>query len=208
MSISGISGNNLAIMGSTSLTNLAAVNSGSQSSGNGSSIAGGGKFASAINLALSQLGIHSASSPTSTSATSTTQNSQQALSAFMQNLFAAMQAQMSTHLSSTSANSSSNNATHAIASTSGHHAHHGGGISKLESGLQNLLQQLSAPSPSSQTASGSSNPSLNLLQQSFNNLLSANAASGTGTTLTGFLQSLSQNMQGTQPTGNIVSTLA
>jgi len=86
-------------------------------------------------------------------------------------------------------------------------------MGKIEGGLQNLIQQLSSSSSAdtsgSSTAgsgSSSSNSSLDALQQSFDNLLSADGKSGSGATLENFLQTLSQNMQGSLPTGNVIAT--
>jgi hypothetical protein len=236
MSISPIASNNSAIY-STQLLDLASVNSSAQNSdgdNNGNSISGvagsGGKFASAISQALTQLGVTSpaASSNSNATDTSTAQDPQQALASFMQSLFAALHAQSGTQ-TATSNNSTSDNSstvgavTSTTAATSsnavagksgeGHHHHHGGGgMSKLEGGLQNLIQQLSSSgqsasdSSTSTSDSNSSNSTLDALQQSFNNLLSADGASGNNVSLTSFLQSLSQGLQGAPATGNVVTT--
>lgn len=86
-------------------------------------------------------------------------------------------------------------------------------MGKLESGLASLSQQLSATSDSSASDSSSSgsstsNPSLDALQQSFNNLMAADGGSGSNATLQGFLQSLAQNLHGAPATGNVVATRA
>lgn len=127
-----------------------------------------GGLASAINQSLARMGVNGASS----------QNSQQALSAFMQSLLAALQSQ------------NGQGAAH-------HHGHHHGG--GIQAGLQNLIQALSSPGASSNSSSA--------LQQSFQNLLNANGASGNQATLAGFLQTLSQNLQASSLSGNVVNTL-
>lgn len=186
------------------------------------SSANGGRFASAISQALSQLGVPSGSSSTTANAasdpTSSTaaQDPQQALAAFMQNLFASLQSQGSGQTTSTHSGTDSDGdsdgsgAAPAVSGASGgrhHGGHHGGGLSKIESGLQNLMQQISSSS-SSATGSTASDSASSPLQQSFQNLLSADGASASNVTLASFLQTLSQNLQGATPTGNVVSTQA
>ena len=224
MSVSSITGSNAAIP-STQLTGISSVNSSGQDSdgdNDGSRVSGasggGGKFASAIGQALSQLGISpgaatsTTTSPSSTS--STTQDPQQALAAFMQNLFAALQSQSGQSGAAGSAAGAGADPTAAVAGTAGHghHHHHGGGMGKIEGGLQNLIQQLSSSSSSSASdsttsgsSSGTSNSTLDALQQSFNSLLSTGGTSGSNASLSSFLQSLSQSMQGAAATGNVVS---
>jgi hypothetical protein len=228
MSISPIKPNDSAIT-STQFLGISSVNSGAQDSdgdNDGSRVSGasgnGGKFASAINQALSQFGISSAAASTTTGASSTasTQDPQQALTSFMQNLFAALHGGTQSTAANTNQaagrsdsdgdNDGSSTSAVSGATGNGHHHHHGGGVSKLEGDLQNLIQQLS--SSSGQSASGSStsgstssNSALDALQQSFNSLLSANGVSGGNASLSSFLQSLSQDLQGAPPTGNVVT---
>ena len=144
--------------------------------------AGGGRFASAIMQTLSQAGISTGSSA---------QNPQQALQSFMQSLFAAMQSQAA----GTGSDGDNNGNGSSSVSAAGMHGK-GGGIGKIEAGLQNLIQQLSSSGSSSSSAGAA-------LQQSFQNL----AGTQGSTTLTGFLQSLAQNLQGAGTTGNVVNTL-
>lgn len=236
MSIPAIGSNNSAIY-TTALSSSSAVNSVKQDSDGDndgsrapSAVGGGGKFASAINDALSQLGVTptSASSDSDASGTATTQDPQQALASFMQSLFAALQGQ-----SGAQGNASTNAAaagspavgaatngtppanTNSVTGTSGeghhHHHGHGGGMGKLEGGLQNLIQQLSSSSQgasgsSTSDSSSSSSSTLDALQQSFSNLLGADGASGSNVSLTSFLQTLSQGLQGAPATGNVVTT--
>lgn len=187
------------------------------------SSANGGRFTSAISKALSQLGVPSGSSSTTANAASdpttsstASQDPQQALAAFMQNLFASLQSQGSGQTTSTHSGTDSDGdsdgsgAASAVSGASGgrHHVgHHGGGLSKIENGLQNLMQQISSSS-SSATGSTASDSASSPLQQSFQNLLTADGASGSNVTLASFLQTLSQNLQGATPTGNVVSTQA
>lgn len=201
--------------------------------GSGVKAAGkGGKFASAIQQALAQFGIGgsdtsagtvSASSTASGSAdtaTSTTQDPQQALQAFAHSLFAAIHAQSAASSGSSTGTQSGTQATgglDAVAATSGegkgHHHHGGGGAGKLESGLQSLIQQLSSGASTSSaatsetsSASTSTSSASNDLQTSFNNLLTADGATGSSTTLSSFLQALSQKLEGAPSTGNVVNT--
>ncbi len=230
MSISPINGSNSIY--TTQYPYVTSTNSGSDTGSSAGSVgaAGSGKFADAIQDALSQLGVstNGTSSTASSSASSGTsdaaaaQDPQQALSAFAQSLFAALQAQSGGKAgNSSNGNSSGSSASgaNAISGASGgggghHHHHGGGGVGKLESGLQNLIQQLSSSPGQDVTGSGTSdssssssaNSSLGALQQSFNNLLSADGASGSSATLSNFLQSLSQNLVGAPATGNVVST--
>ena len=75
----------------------------------------------------------------------------------------------------------------------------------MESKLQNLIQQLSS---SSTTGSSSFNSTTAALQQDFQNMLSALGASGSQASLGSFLQSLSQNLAGASPVGNLVNAQA
>jgi hypothetical protein len=104
--------------------------------------------------------------------------------------------------------SSTTDATTAVA---GHGHHHGGGSGNIGSELQSLEQQLSSSSSGTTTSTSgttSSSSATDALQQSFSNLLAANGASGSTATLGSFLQSLSQNLEGASPTGNIVNTVS
>jgi hypothetical protein len=215
---------------------VSSVSSGAQDSvagTTGTNISGGadagGNLASAISQTLSQIGVSAAtasssadSSGSGTSGTSTSQSPAQALAAFTQNLFAALQSQSGTQTAASA--SSSNTAAGSSGSTApvqasghGHHHHHGGGSSNVASSSQNAAQQseqLSSPSDqsaSSSSASGSDSSTAetgDALQQSFSNLLAANGLSGSSATLSGFLQSLSQNIQGASVVGNIVNTVS
>lgn len=230
MSISPIGASNSSIY-TTPYSSLTATGSSSDSSNTSSSRVGGagsGRFADAIQNALSQLGVSPDGSSTdstggtssSTSDASAANDPQQALSAFAQNLFAALQAQSAGQAGAAQGTGSSGdesgaNAVSGSSGGGGHHHHHGGGgVGKLESGLQSLISELSSSSSqdatgsstSDSSSSSSSNSSLDALQQSFNNLLSADGASGSGATLSNFLQSLSQNLHGAPATGNVVST--
>jgi hypothetical protein len=177
--------------------------------------------------------------------TSTTPNPQspvQALAAFTEDLLAALQAQPgATHTTGNTTGSSTTPTTPVTTAATGatgtpttaanspaltpsaghgHHHHHHGASGNLESGLQSLIQQLSAStggtsgttttgsSTSSPSTSGVSSPSpaIAALQQSFGNLLTADGASNSGATLVSFLQTLSQDIQGTSSKGNFVNT--
>jgi hypothetical protein len=223
MSISAISGNaNITAIQSSVISSQTSATTDADGDNDGSRVSrsgGGGRFASAIIQALAQLGNGSTAANgalDATSATSTTaKDPQQALAAFVQNLFAALQSQSSGQAAaSTAANRSTtadaSNSTSAV-SGQGHHHHHGGGAGKLEGGLQNLIQQLASSADASATGTGSSttssaNPALDALQQSFDSLLAAEGKSGSNATLSDFLKSFAQNLQGAPSTGNVVST--
>ena len=110
-----------------------------------------------------------------------TQGSQQAMSAFVQSLMAALQAQ----------GVQGSNSMGSASAISGQ-----GGI---EGRLQGLIQQLSSPT-------SKSNSTDIALQQNFQNLLSAQGASGSQASLSSFLQTLSQNLQGTNSVGGMINT--
>jgi len=190
----------------------------------------GNSFFQAIGNALSQLGVSQSgdadsgasatSATTKTSGTApagTAQTPDQALQAFVQSLLAAIQSQVS-------GQSGSGSSTQA---GGGHHHH--GGLGKLESGIQNLIQQLGAASsgttptttagttgsgsstavsPTSSTGSTGGTSSVGALQSSFNNLLNTDGISGNSATLTSFLQNLEKNLQGSGSSGNLLQAQA
>ncbi|MHB1333706.1 MAG: hypothetical protein ACYCY1_14015 [Sulfuriferula sp.] len=236
MSISNIGSNPvISSLQFSGISPVASQGSNSDGDNDGSSVSrvggNGGRFASAINQALAQIGVTPGSSSSVTgsstatdpnSTTASTQDPQQALAAFMQNLFASLQSQNSGQTNASNSGTDSDgdrdgsSAASAVsgASGKGHHGHHGGGLGKMESSLQNLIQQISSSSPAaastdattdSTTAADSASSSL---QQSFQNLLAADGATGSNASLTGFLQALSQNLQGATSSGNVVSTQA
>jgi hypothetical protein len=174
-----------------------------------------GSFAAAINQALSQIGVSGSAAPTASGATSTTQDPLQALGKFMHNLFAALQSQGGSQPAAAQGGADSDGdndggAASGVSGATGGGRQHGGG--SLASKLQGLIQQLSASSgdTSSSAASGTANPDSTLaaLQQSFQNLVSAQGASGSQATLGSFLQTLAQDLPGASPAGNIVRTQA
>jgi len=236
MSISSI-GNNLAAFQAQSVS--ATRPSNPQASGvdhdgdhDGSRVArGANRFASAISQALAQIGASNSNSNTTNTTNSTNtvtatasasdtdasksssdtaaQDPQQAVAAFAQNLFAALQAQAGGKPPPPPppppSGSNGSAAPEAINSNSGtqaarHGGHqHGDFASKIESGLQNLIQQIAASSNASANTSNSSstntsgnansttgNAALDALQESFNSLLSATGKSSSDTSLSSF----------------------
>jgi uncharacterized protein with von Willebrand factor type A (vWA) domain len=135
-----------------------------------------GTLASAIDKSLSQSGIPSS-------------GADQALQAFLQNLLAALQAQGQDADSDRDSDQSGKSTANAVSGR-----HQGTGIGKMEAGLHILIQQLSTNSGNSADAA---------LQQSFQSLIGSSCSNAT---LTGFLQTLSQNLQGAGMTGNNVNT--
>ena len=182
----------------------------------------GGGLASAVNQALSQIGVSASSGSAATGSTTPTPDPMQASSAFMHNLFAALQSQGSgqPRTAQGGADSDGDNdggSTSGVSGATGGGRHHGGGAGSIASKLQSLIQQLSAssqgtsnstPTSLSTSASGATDPALTALQQSFQDLLSAQGVSGSQATLGSFLQALAQDLPGTKPTGNIVQAQA
>jgi len=151
----------------------------------------GGRFASAIEQTLAQLGGGS-SANASTSASSPAQDPAQAEHAFAQSLFSALQSQFGSQQQAQGAQGEGGGS---------HHHHHGGGGGRLAGALENLAQSLTAsPSPGGASSSAASD-----LQTSFNNLLAASGQSGSSASLPQFLQSLAQNLQGGPNSGNLLS---
>jgi hypothetical protein len=179
----------------------------------------GGMFASALIRALSQLGVPappaasgvagaSTSTNSSTGGTaSTAQDAKAAMRQFMHDLFAALQGAGNQGASNTSADTDGDNdgsgARGIGAANTG--KGHGPWLSGVEGKLQTLIQQLSTADAS--TGAGSTDPTIAALKADFQNLVGASGASGNGATLGGFLQSVSQNLQGSNP-GLNVSTKA
>jgi hypothetical protein len=125
----------------------------------------------------------------------------------MHDLFAALQSQGSGQQAASGADSDGDNDGSAASGTTGT-PRNGYGASSMESKLQGLIQQLASSSSSASGTGTPNNSALATLQQDFQNLMSAQGASGSQATLGSFLQALSQNMQSTNPAGNIVSTQA
>lgn len=147
----------------------------SDGSGGGRS---GTSLTSAIGQTLSQ----------TTGSNGISSSSQQALQAFIQSLFAALQAQTTQASTGMDADGGSISP---VAAASGR------GNGGMSAGLQGLIQQLSS--------SGAPNSADAALQQSFQNLLGAQG-NGNQTSLASFLQALSQNLQGAGTAGSVVNT--
>lgn len=221
-------------------------NDGSRVSGAAGGTGGPGAFIAAIFQALSQTGVSGGTpaasatanqvppDPSSATASNPPKDPLQALGAFMHALFAALenqggQAAPGGQLASQgggdgdgdndgSANSS---ASSGVANASHGHHHHGGGLAKIESNLQTLIQQLSSGATGSSTidtsgtasntaspaAASSPNPTASL-EQSYQNLLATLGVAGNSSTLGSFLQSFSQNLHGAGKSGNLVNTQA
>ncbi|MFA6232389.1 MAG: hypothetical protein WC617_19785 [Rhodanobacter sp.] len=189
-------------------------------------------------------GASSATSASTTSTSVSSSNPLQALGSFMQTLISALQNQSSPSgravptppatsaaaaaTSSTEASSSaasatvsapSINASGTVARTSTPYHHgrrgvHGGGASRIESNLQDLIQQLSSGASTSgattSSATAASGSTLDSLQQSFQALTGSlgNSSGSASTSLGNFLQAFSQNLERLGSTGNIVNTQA
>ncbi|GBG12581.1 uncharacterized protein NMK_0112 [Novimethylophilus kurashikiensis] len=188
----------------------------------------GGAFASAIMQALSQMGVTGASSASSTSGsgtsttastdgttsdsttTSSTTDPQQALQTFMHDLFAAMHAQgaqNTTASAGTDSDGDNDGSSASAAQGVGGGRHYHGGLSKMENGLQNIIQQLSTGDSSS--ATGTSNSSVSALQQDFQNLMTAMGGSTSNqASLSDFLKSIATNLQNGRNPGLNISASA
>lgn len=210
MSISGISSgmaslSQLSQIGSQT-TSISKDSDGDNDSRGAGRVSRKGGIASAISQALSQLGISGASAQSGAAPTGATsaQDPQQAIRAFMHDLFAALRSQGSGATApATNGSDGDNSGATGVANATSHKY----GANGIESKLQNLISQLSSAS-SSTSGSSSSNSALAPLQQDFQNMLSALGATGSQATLGSFLQSFSQNLQGANPAGNLVSTRA
>lgn len=189
-----------------------------------------GLFASAISQTLFQIGVTPVAANVATGATLAGPQ-QQALDSFVQNLFGALQGSGSGN-NVTGANgkpaaalrrdakgnasapgdnaltaSSADEPSLPAAYPSGNQPQATGIGSNLESRLQNLTQQTSSENPSP-AGPDSINQSLSSLQQSFQDLLSAQGVDGSQVPLVTFLQTLSRNLQDAPPTGNVISITA
>jgi hypothetical protein len=196
-----------------------------------SSSAASSDSATTVPAATTSAATSTTAQPSATSGTTTSSAAQtpgQALSAFIQALYAALQ----------SASGQSGNSSNSGGSFFGHggrHHHHGGGGSGgIQNALQNLIQDLSPSSTSNSggaastgsssstgsasntgstsgssgtSGSGSSSSSaLSALETSFNNLLTADGVSGSNVTLQGFLQNLSQDLpNNSSSSGNFIN---
>lgn len=187
-------------------TSASGSSSDADGSANGTSVgsttgaAAGGRFASAISLALTQIGVTPANASSASGAsTAATQDPTQAAQAFASALFGALHAQ-----------DSSTGASNGAPKAAGGHHHGGGGGGKIESGMQNLIQTLSAGGASTSGGGASTSTSggsdLSKLQTAFDNMVAANGGTAGNASLTSFLQNLAQDMQGAPSTGNVVST--
>ncbi len=229
MSISGISSNSYTFPqvtqtgSSLQANNVDAV--GGRVSGAGAS-GGPGGFLNAVFEALSQAGVSGAPSTTAAAGAdaTTSKNPLQALGAFMHELFAALHAQGGHSAGQGDGDRDAGVASAASGSSAVSGISHGkgGGLATMESNLQNLIQQVSSSASSasptdsttttgtsttSTAAASSTNPTA-LLQQDYQNLLSSLGVTGNSSSLSGFLQSLSQNLQGIGSSGNVVNTQA
>ena len=194
MAISGIQNSQyLSQVFQTSQTNPSTAMGGDGDGDGSAGRAGNSTFASALMNALSQSGITvgSTSSGTTTPSSGASQSPQQALQSFMQNLFAALHAQ------SSGQNQTGENDRSGAAAAGAMGSHHGG-IGKMEANLQSLIQQLSSGTSMSPVDAS--------LQQSYQNLIGTQGATGNQSSLTSLLQTLSQNLQGVGMTGNIVNS--
>lgn len=179
---------------------VTSTSSGGYSIASASGAGTGGGFASAVSQALAQIGVTPTATGNSTGSTasSTAQAPTQAIGAFMQSLYAALQSESGTlpTLGTKSGAGQGGN-------------RQGSGSSTIQGKVQRLLQQLSSPSGTStaDNVANSSNSTTDELQTSFNNLLSASDVTGGNANLQNFLQSLSQDLLGASPTGNVINTV-
>ena len=170
-----------------------------------------GATASSNAATTSSGGSTAASTSDATSTAASGQNPLQALGAFMHDLFTALQTQSGQSAATSSADSDGDGDNTASAALgAGHHHHHGGGgLGQVESNLQNLIQQLSSSSGSgSSTSTSTSNSTTSTLQQDYQNLLGALGMSSDSSSLTTFLQDLSQNLSQIGSSGSVVNTKA
>jgi hypothetical protein len=152
-----------------------------------------GKMMQSILQALSSMSGNSAAS-NSNATPSSKANPIQELQSFIQSLANAIQSQ----------NESSSSSIGSAPQTSSRHKHTAG-IGQLESGIQNLLDEIgnndsATPSKSTQSLTG--------LEQSANNLFASLGIPTGNQSLNQFLGALKQGMTGSSAVGNILSTTA
>lgn len=222
-SISGILGNgaNAAQANGLGAVNRSGGGAGGDGDNDGSRVAGGGGrhgfFASAIVQALSQLGVSaavpgpSATGPAAVGAATSTQDA--ALHTFMHDLFAALHAvggspsNPASGAQAASTAGADNDGDHdgsgsaSAAEASDGRRDLGHALSGIESRLQTLIQQLS--SAGSPTSAGTTASPASSLQTDFQNLLTSLGAPDSQASLTGFLQSIANNLQGNNPGLNV-----
>lgn len=216
----GYSVNQINSFSSVGQTNGAADSDGDNDGGRRTGGAGrGNAFVSAIAQALSQIGVSASGltsgttpAPGATTSTTPAVDPQQALGTFMHDLFAALQAQNGGQ-SGAAGNAPAGGGTDsdgdndgssasAVSGTGNGRHHHGhGGMSNIQSGLQNLIQQLSSSTPTDGTATPS--PANSTLQQDFQNLLGALGQTSGQANLGDFLKAIADNLQGSNPGLNL-----
>lgn len=128
----------------------------------------------------------------------------------MHDLFAAMHAQgaqNTTASAGTDSDGDNDGSSASAAQGVGGGRHYHGGLSKMENGLQNIIQQLSTGDSSS--ATGTSNSSVSALQQDFQNLMTAMGGSTSNqASLSDFLKSIATNLQNGRNPGLNISASA
>ncbi len=159
-----------------------------------------GLFTDTITQTLFQIGITPTAANVATGATPTN-SQQQALNAFVQNLFGALQDSGAPTVgggtkSGAAIRKDGRPANPATSSLS--ESLQGG---SLDSSIQSLAQQVNSGTGASQSGD------LAALQQSFQDLISTQGGN-TGASLGGFLQALAQNVQDVPPAGSLISTSA
>ncbi|MBI2799890.1 MAG: hypothetical protein HYX63_06310 [Gammaproteobacteria bacterium] len=219
------SGLNIGNLNFANLTKPSSAGVDSDGDNDGSRVArsGGnaGRFAAAIEQALSQLGVSPTSSAigaASAGGTTTAVNSSAvggssaprdptaAMQTFMHDLFSVLRA-MGNNSSNiaNSAQTSSPTGSSNVAVSGGHGGQHhrGFGAGGIQGNLQSLIQQLS----SSTSATGNSaDPTIAVLQKDVQSLFGASAGtSNNQTSLVGFLQAISNNLQGNNPGLNVAT---
>ena len=164
-----------------------------------------GLFTDTITQTLFQIGVTPTAANVATGATPTN-STQQALNAFVQNLFGALQ-DSGAPTAGTGAKTGAGTGVRRDARTPSGSATaalsdslQGNGI---DSRIQNLAQQLTSGAGTSDASGGGD---LSALQQSFQDLVSAQG--GGNASLGNFLQALAQNVQDVPPAGSLISTSA
>jgi len=249
--INGITANTYPVSQTSGTATLGQVSPAGDSDGDNDGSQGsfgvgrGGRFAAAIVQALSSIGVTVPTPATTGSSaanasdgatsagtgTSASQDVQKALSTFMHDLFSALHAARSGSNAGAAATSQAANAagtdsdgdndgSGSVAGAQGYH-HHGGGLQRLTSGLQSLIQQLSSTDSTSTTTTDASSVGTvdataggstsstdgSALQQDFSNLLASLGVTNNQTSLADFLSALQNTLQANNP-GSNVSTQA
>jgi hypothetical protein len=179
-----------------------------------------GLFSNAISQTLFQIGVTPTAANVATGA-APTGTQQQAVAALSQSLFGALQAAGGDATPGVNVKAGTGTATRgnartsSAASTANSATTTSGGIAQtlnpsVDNTLQNRLQNLIAQLGGNNSSAGdtSENPALAQLQQSFQAVVASQGNGSSPATLTGFLQTLAQNVEDAPSSGSLINVQA